>query len=207
MKYTRLLFVAFLISNSICMSNKAQSSQQYTYQLQFSPKKIAPQILHKGVLLKAHDGSVLFQDVKRSNFTIAVTTAKIAITGKNDGLTVAPGQPYALYTCQKTMCRKTKDTAYYCWTITEEQDIGSARLPKDALILIIDPATIKTITSPEWAKESVVIPLPSITLTEKAQQECIKSSLASIDTRAFHEKISDTTKYEGKVRSTQRIIT
>lgn len=207
MKCQGLLLYALSFITVVFHTRTQEEKASCIYQLQIAPQVPFPAVIHKGVLLKPQEGSIFFKDIKKNSLTMVVTTVQTPTSNTIASLQIPSGQPYTLYTCQKTLCKKTKETSYYRWDIKEEKALGSACIPQDAVVILLHPDAIKTISTPTWAKESVVIPLPQLTLTENGKKECISSSMASIDMRAFHAKISDTMECQGKTRSTQRRTT
>lgn len=202
------LSVAFTGGFHICTAvSEDPINKTTTYYMNLHQQKsLLPPIIHRGTLLSTHDGYLLFNDIKKNNLTIVVAHVETPTSNTVTSLKIASGTPYSIYTCRKTISRTTKETSYYRWIIEEERGIGSYSLPEDALVFVIEPDQVYTITSSEWPKESITIPLPIVCFEETSSSKSVQASLASIDIRAFHDKEESTFKQEGKTRSIQRHI-
>lgn len=200
----RLLLV-LLTFYSLHAENAEGSSLTTVYQLQLLPKKaLVPPVIYKGVILQPQDGYLFFTDTKKNTLIIAVAPIEIPTTNAITSLQVPSGKPYIIYTCQKTVIKKNKDTLYYGWDITKEQGIGSMSLPEDALVVVINPEQIQELSPTQWQKGAVAISVPTLHLSQDSQTDQIKACLASIDMRPFHGKQTTIVKQEGKTISMQR---
>lgn len=161
---------------------------------------------YKGEPLEFEQNFCIIHEAFLSNhFSLFITSPENSPQPKSDGNNVKyleriKSKPYKLYNFNRT---ENDDT--YSWHVEEEKDLMPLRIPDDAIILLINPEYIESITeNNELSQEKTVgltklITLPKVVLKHTLQQEELAKAsdtalLASLDLRAIHRKQEKTIK-------------
>ncbi len=190
------LIALFLLPITIFFAEPAAPAKiiSYTGTVQFpwltDLKKIpALTLYYKGALVECKDGGYLFTDTeKKATFHLVITNLQKPVANTIEHVEVPKGSAYTSYTLTKKPVTASEDTFEETWDIEKKEGYGPYVLPKDALIIVMDPRCIAAITTTPWPKEGIIMKLPTITFKKDATHDANynKSLLASLDLRPFH---------------------
>lgn len=153
-----------------------------------------------------NDMTLFFDPQQRTHFTLVITpeVAHQATDNHIKYLRRKPDVECSVYSLDREYDPEAGTTKG--WKIQQE-DLKSLpeRLPDDALILLLDPSLITSISySKAHDTKTGIINLPSIFIKTALSQEELDSAalhgiLASLDINAFHKRIETATKEAGSV--------
>lgn len=127
-----------------------------------------------------------FADANTTTFTIVVARIKVPTTSSISGFEVPEGTEFLCYNL-----KRAEDWAQpkkYRWNITTKKGCDGLTIPKNALIVFLEPEHIKTIEMHKWDKKNNIIVLPTLVLKNSPMlaEASIKTVLAALDTDSFH---------------------
>ncbi len=125
-----------------------------------------------------------------------VFTSKVIPTGTNKhilALKIPSKVDYAFYQLSKISVINDMGTdCRYCWKI-EKQDLNNNKdLPKNTIIILLNPEFIKSLHTKAWKTDDHFACLPTIMISQKKgidkkiQKAAISLKLAAMDVNAFH---------------------
>lgn len=148
-------------------------------------------IYYNGNHIACQQGTFVVTDKKKETFFIIITHLEIPTANTIARLVVPKNKPYILYALQRVPVTSSAPDAFEeTWEITTQEGKGPWAVPEDALVIIMDPACVKTVSQKPWSKEGISILLPTIILHKNADKTDAynRSLLANLDIKPFHKE-------------------